>query len=752
MIYSLLVIRWAIASKLFLLLVLCFIVGSAFAQSQLPRCSGLLSPWAFLVWTECLGTYEFEDGGKYEGEFKNGKPHGNGTWTFASGDRYDGGYKEGLHHGRGTLTSANGFKYVGDWKNGKQHGEGKTSFPNGDTFIGERKDGKAQGFGIYVYADGRDSKEGVWESNRFVRADRIPTPLASRFIDKPLDMQASPPVQSPCDPNAEPRTWTRCTGSITNSGGTYVGEYLSGKPHGRGVITLSDGTRYEGDFKNGKKEGRGEYTFPNGDRYAGEYRDDGRDGQGTYLHLAEGRFKGERYVGNFREGKPEGLGAHYFPYGNVYEGEFKNGLFEGQGRYTFANGDTYVGQHARGMAQGLGVATYTDGRPPKEGLWRSHKFVKAQVIPDSVAGRTGASQLVQSPRQLDLSRSTLSLVVTPSRPDPDGIVTLVITTNGDTASLMVNGVDEGARADGRYSIRKFAQVGDNKFEIVAVDRAGNTQTRIVSLVRAVEEATMYVQPLNPIRVSESKPRDAVAIIIGIEKYRSVGLASFADKDARVFYDYARRALGVRPENIKLLVDDKADAAEILVTFKNWLPARVKKGSTDVYVFYSGHGLPSEDGNSLYLLPHEARTDLLERTAISQSELVAAIQKSSPKSVTMFLDSCYSGQSRTGETLLASARPISVKAKQSTFPKNFTVISASAPDQYSYSSPDLKHGIFSYYLMRGMEGEADTNKDKQITVAEMQAYLAENVTRRAMGMNRTQQPQVVGDQSRVLVGR
>jgi uncharacterized caspase-like protein len=134
-------------------------------------------------------------------------------------------------------------------------------------------------------------------------------------------------------------------------------------------------------------------------------------------------------------------------------------------------------------------------------------------------------------------------------------------------------------------------------------------------------------------------------------------------------------------------------------------------------------------------------------------LVDAIQRSSPKTVTMFIDSCYSGQSRTGETLLASARPIAVTAKQtSSFPSNFTVISASAPDQISSSSPELKHGIFSYYLMRGMEGEADTNKDKQITVAEMQAYLSENVSRRAMGMNRTQQPQVIGDQTRVLVGR
>ena len=221
----------------------------------------------------------------------------------------------------------------------------------------------------------------------------------------------------------------------------------------------------------------------------------------------------------------------------------------------------------------------------------------------------------------------------------------------------------------------------------------------------------------------------------------------------MFVDYAIRGLGVRQENIRLLLDDKADAAEILVTFKNWLPTRVKTGSTDVYVFYSGHGLPSEDGKLLYLLPYEVRTDLLERTAISQQEIVDAIQRTSPKSATMFIDSCYSGQSRTGETLLASARPISIVTKgTSSFPPNFTVISASAPDQISSSSPELRHGIFSYYLMRGMEGEADANKDKQITVGEMQTYLSENVTRRAMGMNRTQQPQVVGDQSRVLVGR
>jgi hypothetical protein len=276
---------------------------------------------------------------------------------------------------------------------------------------------------------------------------------------------------------------------------------------------------------------------------------------------------------------------------------------------------------------------------------------------------------VQAPRQAEPARSSLSLSAIASQPDANGVVTLTITTNSDTASLKVNGDEAGSRADGRYAVKRFAQVGENRFEVIATDRFGNTQRQTVSVNREFVQTAPTIPVLNPLAVRAVKQRDAVAVVIGIEKYRSVSAADFANRDASIFVDYATRALGIPRENIRLLLDEKAGAAEILLTFKNWLPTRIKRGSTDVYVFYSGHGLPSEDGSSLFFLPHEANRDLLERTAISQNELVAAIQKSSPKSVTMFIDSCYSGQSRTGETLLASARPISIVAKEtSSFPQ------------------------------------------------------------------------------------
>ena len=119
---------------------------------------------------------------------------------------------------------------------------------------------------------------------------------------------------------------------------------------------------------------------------------------------------------------------------------------------------------------------------------------------------------------------------------------------------------------------------------------------------------------------------------------------------------------------------------------------------------------------------------------------------------MFIDSCYSGLSRTGETLLVSARPISLKSKEIGYPPEFTVISASSPDQISSSSPELQHGIFSFYLMKGMEGDADINKDGKITAGEMQQYVSDKVQRQAMSMNRKQEPQLIGDANRVLVTR
>ena len=339
-----------------------------------------------------------------------------------------------------------------------------------------------------------------------------------------------------------------------------------------------------------------------------------------------------------------------------------------------------------------------------------------------------------------------------SPPDANGEVLITVKTGADTSSLLINGEEMGGRADGSYSIPKVARVGqDTVFTIVGRDINGNTDTKILKVARQVSDTKIAFARLNAANVKVQPKRDAVAIIIGIADYSNLPRADYANEDAREFFNYANRGLGIAPENIKMLIDAEAKQLDILRTFKAWLPQRVKP-TTDVYVFYSGHGLPSADGKGLYLLPVGTDKDYVDKTAVLQSEINASLQAAKPRSVTLFLDSCYSGLAKTGETLVASARPVALTVPQNAFPIEFTVLSAAQQDQIASSSPELQHGIFSYFLMRGMEGEADENHDGRITVGEMQAYLRDQVARQAGAVNRIQVPQLAGDPDRVLIYR
>ena len=82
-----------------------------------------------------------------------------------------------------------------------------------------------------------------------------------------------------------------------------------------------------------------------------------------------------------------------------------------------------------------------------------------------------------------------------------------------------------------------------------------------------------------------------------------------------------------------------------------------------------------------------------------------ISKLNPNSVTIFFDTCYSGQTRSEETLIAGLRPVRLVVEEQDIPNNFTIFSASSLTQTSGSIEQAKHGIFSYYLMKGLEGNA-----------------------------------------------
>ena len=100
-------------------------------------------------------------------------------------------------------------------------------------------------------------------------------------------------------------------------------------------------------------------------------------------------------------------------------------------------------------------------------------------------------------------------------------------------------------------------------------------------------------------------------------------------------------------------------------------------------------------------------------------------------------------------LLASLRGIKVVATDDV-PDNFSIFTASSSNQASSHIEEVKHGMFSYYLMKGLEGKADGNKDKQITNGELIAYLKTNVSKEAFTQNRNQDPMLTGNPDQVLM--
>ena len=289
--------------------------------------------------------------------------------------------------------------------------------------------------------------------------------------------------------------------------------------------------------------------------------------------------------------------------------------------------------------------------------------------------------------------------------------------------------------------------------LVAVDRWNNSSEKSVKINLELKEMKVVkgYEKLLPNKIKVNNDKNKIAIIIGIEKYEYLTNldAAFANRDANAFREYAVRALGVDPSNINLLVDKDANRRTILRALKLWLP-KIGGENRDIYLFFAGHGLASDDGKNLYILPQDGDASLLEDTAITRSEIIKLLQKTNPKSVTMFFDTCYSGQTRNEETLVASLRPVRIVADDQEIPNNFTIFTASANDQTSGSIEEAKHGMFSYYLMKGLEGKADENKDKQITNSEMIAYLKNNVSKEAFTQNREQDPMLSGDPDKVLI--
>ena len=105
----------------------------------------------------------YEDGGRYEGELKEGLRCGHGIHTLPNGGFYDGEWEADEKNGRGLFANANGNRFDGEWKDGNKHGQGVLTLANGSLHVGEWKNDKRNGHGILTTSTG--TYEGMWQDD-----------------------------------------------------------------------------------------------------------------------------------------------------------------------------------------------------------------------------------------------------------------------------------------------------------------------------------------------------------------------------------------------------------------------------------------------------------------------------------------------------------------------------------------------------------------------------------------------------------
>ena len=264
--------------------------------------------------------------------------------------------------------------------------------------------------------------------------------------------------------------------------------------------------------------------------------------------------------------------------------------------------------------------------------------------------------------------------------------------------------------------------------------------------------------IHEVQRSKTIRPDAVGLIFGVEKYNTIPPAPFAENDAAIIQDYFKERLGIHNTvmyNSKDVVGFKFN--NVFNSNTGELQAAIEKGKTDIFIFYSGHGIPSKDGSQVYLLPADGNINNIEEQGYNLNELFTNLEMMGARSITIFMDACFSGTSRysnnnpqqnlTGQKGVYIKPRISKPWEKNT---NFSVLSSSTYNETSLAYEPSQTGLFTYFLCAGLKGNADSNKDGRITLGELYTYVSEQVSATSKTLIGSQTPQFTGNPDFVLV--
>jgi len=226
-----------------------------------------------------------------------------------------------------------------------------------------------------------------------------------------------------------------------------------------------------------------------------------------------------------------------------------------------------------------------------------------------------------------------------------------------------------------------------------------------------------------------------ALVVGISSYPNYPderKLRFADKDAEAFADFIQTPNGgsFSPNNIRVLLNKDANHEGIFQAIE-WL-SRTALGDDIVYIFFAGHSEIDRQGRA-YFMPYDGDPQLPGALGFRADRFLEDMNDIAVGHKIVFIDACHAGAALTATGTTGASRgnitPVLTELWKTAFSgidsTNMGFFSASS-NQVSWEDNELKHGLFTHYLIRGMQGAADTNGDGKVTAEELYRYIREKV--------------------------
>jgi uncharacterized caspase-like protein len=252
-------------------------------------------------------------------------------------------------------------------------------------------------------------------------------------------------------------------------------------------------------------------------------------------------------------------------------------------------------------------------------------------------------------------------------------------------------------------------------------------------------------------------------VVGVGRYESpeIPRLRYTVPDAEAIYQVLVGPAGFEKEHVFLLTD-KTERKPTLKNIKwalgTFLARSAQKDDT-VVIFFAGHGAPEvdqqgveRDGLAKYLIPSDADPDDLYSSALPMDELQTIFGRIEAERVVVFLDACYSGAAGGRTFASKSTRALNVDdlfLERLTRSKGRAIITASRPAEVSLEMAEFGHGLFTYYLLQGLNGAADLNRDGIVSLQELYEYVEQQVTQKSRSVGGNQHPVMKGELEGVI---